>query len=84
MKITNQILLACPALMLMLAVANPALASDGTTPTTSIEAETAQPRQLTPKTEKPNPIKEQMGCNCGSCSQARMQLQGKLPPIKEL
>ncbi|MBW4685193.1 MAG: hypothetical protein KME40_08845 [Komarekiella atlantica HA4396-MV6] len=85
MNIAKLILLACPVFLAsILMVANPAIASIlKSTPATQIitVASTQHITEFTtPLAQASNPIIEQLGCNCGNCTQAKFQqLQGKLP-----
>jgi hypothetical protein len=84
MKVIKLILLALPLLLSSLMVqANPAMAatSSNLTAASRIELVAAHPSYATiapTLLAKSNPIIDSIGCNCGSCVKARLQLEGKL------
>lgn len=84
MKLVKLILLALPLLLssLMLQV-YPAMAATSQTAsaTPRIELVSAPTYATIAPTllAKSNPIVDSIGCNCGSCVKARLQLEGKLP-----
>ncbi|WP_193194034.1 hypothetical protein [Nostoc sp. MG11] len=86
MNIAKLILLACPVFLAsILVVANPAIASSLKSVPAIQTITVASTQQITEFTtpklaQASNPIIEQLGCNCGNCTQAKFQrLQGKLP-----
>ncbi len=85
MKVIKLVLLALPLLLSSLMLqAYPAMAatSPNQTATPRIELVTAHPSYATIAPTlfaKSNPIVDSIGCNCGSCVQAKLQLEGKLP-----
>jgi hypothetical protein len=84
MKVIKLILLALPLLLssLMLQVYPAAATSLNQTATSRIELVAAHPSYATiapTLLAKSNPIVDSIGCNCGSCVKARLQLEGKLP-----
>jgi hypothetical protein len=84
MKTAKLILLTSPALVAsMLLIAKPVEASIANAPTQQhLTLPLDQPVSAITlnSSQESNPIKEQMGCNCSTCVQAKVELlQGKLP-----
>ena len=90
MNIVKLILLACPIFLASLLLrVNPAHASSQksvyVTQMLRVASTQTIPELAAPtlsQTPASNPIVDQLGCNCGNCVQAKLQmLQGKLPSV---
>lgn len=85
MKVPKLIILASPAVVAsMLLLAKPAEASivksSPAQPHLALASKQSLSESVTANSsQESNPIKDQMGCNCASCAEARLKLQGKLP-----
>jgi hypothetical protein len=87
MKVVKQFLLILPILFAsLLSFINPASASTANSAviTPKVELITPQPVYAIASTtlshsQTSNPIIDHLGCSCGSCTQAKLELQGKLP-----